>query len=150
MGLSNFRQTWKRDSAWGRSVPEVPDDHCELPRNTIATRFDGNHGAWMAPLGLTALVLCVLATISTPLFPPMTVIEMVIKPDYPGGSGTSQKVQIGLWGLCWDGEDGISFGLMIGFCQKVKDNLALSDMKDFVDCKLGCANKFFEALQNFT
>ena len=109
MSLSKFRQAWQRDSEWGRSVPVVPDDHVEPPRNTLTARFDGNHGSWMAPLGMAALVLCVLATVSTPLFPPMTVIEMAIKSDYPGGSGATQNVQIGLWGLCWDGEDGYVF-----------------------------------------
>ncbi|KAJ9114607.1 hypothetical protein QFC22_005480 [Naganishia vaughanmartiniae] len=231
MGLSNFRENWKRDSEWGRSVPEVPEDHAEPPRNTITTRFDGNHGSWMAPLAFAALIMCLLATLSTPLVGPLALVEMNVKPDYPGGSGTSQKVQIGLWGLCWDGKDGdcskfrgvfsnfggataslperfspltsilgeipqpflnaagvfpifanayiyfgaiyalwsctffqqklrktvkwqyaamacfhwviiwlsISLGLMIGLFQKVKTNVASSDMKDFVDCQLGDA-----------
>lgn len=105
MGLASLRKTWKEDRIWGNSVPVVPEDHVEIPRKGIF-RFTGNHGAWMTPVGMIALALCLLATIGTPIFAPMSLVDFTIKGDVPGGSGTPRTLQVGLWGFCWNGPDG--------------------------------------------
>jgi hypothetical protein len=105
MGFGSLKQTWKESRAWGKSVPEVPANHVDMPRKG-SMRFDGNHGAWMAPLGMVALLLCTLATLSTPVYEPMSLVDVTIAADLPGGPGSVQKLKVGLWGLCLDGSDG--------------------------------------------
>lgn len=105
MTLSSFRENWKRDRAWGKSVPEVPEDHVEPPPKG-AQRFSGNHGVWMLPLGMAALLFCLLATLSTPIYEPMSVLDLSLKGDIPGGSGTPQTLKVGLWGFCLSGSEG--------------------------------------------
>jgi hypothetical protein len=105
MRFANLREDWQKDRAWARSVPEVPEDHVEVPRKGTM-RFDGNHGAWMAPLAMIALLFCLFATLSTPIYEPMTLIEMNIKQEVFGGSGTLQTLKVGLWGFCLNGPDG--------------------------------------------
>lgn len=105
MRLGNLRQTWQDGRDWGKSVPKVPDDHVDVHRKG-AMRFDGNHGLWMMPLGIIALLLCTLATLSTPINQSMSLLDITLGADLPGGSGTTQKLKVGLWGYCLNGADG--------------------------------------------